>query len=138
MAPTEGSILSNFLLLPAPLPTFITLQKFAELFPKSQREHPQIKLLYRELQYLRGLQTDEVKRNIAQEVKRGERQQREVVKARRTTEKHEMEDIDGREIEMETEVKLLYNSTFVEANSDSYVDQPRISLRPIRIHLPAS
>ncbi|KAI9869898.1 MAG: hypothetical protein M1830_004951, partial [Pleopsidium flavum] len=103
MAPTEESILSNFLLLPAALPTFITLQKFTELFPKSQRSHPQIRLLYRELQYLRGLQTDEIQRNIAKEVKRGERQQREVVKVRRKTEKHEMEGIDVREIEMETE-----------------------------------
>ena len=108
MAPTEESILSNFLLLPAPLPTFITLSKFTELFPRAQRSNPQIKLLYRELQYLRGLQTDEVKGNIAQEVKTGHKQQKEVAKARRRVERHETEGIDSREIDMEVEVALPY------------------------------
>jgi len=108
MAPTEASILSNFLLLPAPLHTFITLQKFTELFPRPQRSNQQIKLLYRELQYLRGLQTDEIKENIAQEVKTGSRQQKEVAKARRKTERHETEGFDSREIDMEIEVKLPY------------------------------
>lgn len=106
MAPTEASILSNFLLLPAPLHTFITLQKFTELFPRPQRSNPQIKLLYRELQYLRGLQTDEIKGNIAQEVKTGSRQQKEVARARRKTERHETEGFDGREINMEIEVSF--------------------------------
>lgn len=110
MAPTESSILSNFLLLPAPLHTFITLQKFTELFPRPQRSNPQIKLLYRELQYLRGLQTDEIKENIAQEVKIGSRQQKEVARARRKTERYEIEGFDGREIDMEIEVELLYTT----------------------------
>lgn len=108
MAPTEASILTNFLLLPAPLHTIITLQKFTELFPRQLRSNPQIKLLYRELQYLRGLQTDEIKENIAREVKIGSRQQKEVARSRRTTERHETEGFDGREFEMQIEVKPLY------------------------------
>ena len=116
MAPTEASILSNFLLLPAPLHTIITLHKFTELFPRPQRSNPQIKLLYRELQYQRGLQTDEIKENIAQEVKEGSRQQKEVARARRKTERHETEGIDGREIDMEMEVKPLYTRHGDEAD----------------------
>ncbi len=106
MAPTEASILSNFLLLPAPLPTIITLQKFTELVPKPHRSNPQVKLLYRELQHLRGLQTDEVKRNIAEEVKLGRKQQKEVVKVRRRAEKHELGGVDGKEIELEGQVRI--------------------------------
>lgn len=116
MAPTEESILSNFLLLPAPLPTFITLQKFAELFPRAQRSNPQIRLLYRELQHLRDLHTDDVEQNVVQEAKRGERQQREVLRVRRKAEKHGLEGMDGREVEMEMEVKLLENSAEGEAD----------------------
>ncbi len=116
MAPTEASILTNFFLLPAPLHTFITLQKFTELFPRPQRSNPQIKLLYRELQYLRGLQTDEIKENIAREIKLGSRQQKEVARSRRKTERHEIESFDGRELDMEIEVKPLYTRVLVEVD----------------------
>ncbi len=109
MAPTEASILTNFLLLPAPLHTFITLQKFTELFPRPQRSNPQIKLLYRELQYLRGLQTDEIKENIAREVKNGSRQQKEVARSRRKTERYVTEGFDGRELDMEIEMTPLHH-----------------------------
>ena len=40
MAQTEGAILQNYLLLPAPLPAVVTLQEFAALFPKSQQAAP--------------------------------------------------------------------------------------------------
>lgn len=115
MAPTEESILDNFLLTPAPLPTIITLQKFTDLFPRSQRSNPQIRLLYRELQHRRGLQTDEVQANIEQEVKQGGRQRREVARARRQGERHELEGMDGREIDMEAMVSMPRNHSAVSS-----------------------
>lgn len=81
MAPTEESILSNFLLSPAPLPTVLSLQKFTELFPKRLRDHPHIRTLYRELQQVREHDMDRVNENIDQETQQGERQKAELRKA---------------------------------------------------------
>lgn len=105
MAPTESTILTNFLLPPSPLPTILSLQKFTSLFPKAQRSNPQVKYLYRELQHLRALDIDEVKQNIVREVKVGEKQRREVIRARRRADKVEVEGFDEREIEMEAQVR---------------------------------
>ncbi|KAL9118069.1 MAG: hypothetical protein Q9187_005389 [Circinaria calcarea] len=104
MAPTESTILTNFLLPPSPLPTILSLQKFTSLFPKAQRSNPQVKYLYRELQHLRALDIDEVKQNIVREVKVGEKQRREVVRARRRADKVEIEGFDEREVEMEAQM----------------------------------
>ena len=106
MAPTESTILTNFLLSPASLSTIITLRQFTDLFPSAKRSNPQIKLLYRELQHQRALIIDQVRRNITAEANRGERQRREVVRERRQVELDEMDEEDYREIEMETEVRL--------------------------------
>jgi centromere-localized protein 2 len=92
MAPTELTILSTFLLPPAPLPQIISHKAFTELFPRSQQASPQIKALYRDLQHQRIKLTDAVERNIVIEVKKGIQQQRAVVKARRQSEKEEQED----------------------------------------------
>lgn len=86
MAPSESSILSNFLLPPAPLQTIISLRQFTDLFPRAYQSNPAIPKLYRELQHQRAIDTDDVKRNIAAECKRGERQVREVARARRRDE----------------------------------------------------
>lgn len=86
MAPSESSILSSFLLPPAPLQTIITLRQFTDLFPRALQSNPAIPKLYRELQHQRAIDTDDVKRNIAAECKRGERQAREVARARRRDE----------------------------------------------------
>ncbi|KAJ5432244.1 uncharacterized protein N7458_011400 [Penicillium daleae] len=83
MAPSEESILSNFLLSPAPLPTVLSLQKFTELFPKRLRSHPHIRTLYRELQQVREHDMDRVNENIDQEIRQGERQKAELRRARR-------------------------------------------------------
>ncbi|KAF2096730.1 hypothetical protein NA57DRAFT_78326 [Rhizodiscina lignyota] len=104
MAPTESTILSNFLLPPAPLPAIISLRKFTELFPASQRCDPQIAILYRELQHQRAMDTDDVKRNITAEVKRGEVQRREVVRARRRADNVELEGLNRTELQMELEL----------------------------------
>jgi len=96
--PTESTILTSLLLPPAPLPTILPLQKFTALFPPSARSHPQIPLLYRDLQHQRALDIDTVRRNIAAEVKRGEGQKREVARQRRREERDVgvgMEGIEG-------------------------------------------
>jgi len=92
MAPTETTILSTFLLPPAPLPAIISLKAFTELFPRAQQSSPQVRLLYRDLQHQRAQVTDAVAYNIAAEVKRGNAQRRAVVKARRTAEREEQDD----------------------------------------------
>ncbi|KAL2071477.1 hypothetical protein VTL71DRAFT_12712 [Oculimacula yallundae] len=92
MAPTEATILSTFLLSPAPLPTIISLKAFTELFPRSQQSSPQIKALYRDLQHQRARLTDTVTRNIGAEVKRGNGQRRAVIRARREAEKEDQDD----------------------------------------------
>ncbi|KAI9753269.1 MAG: Iron-sulfur assembly protein 1 [Chaenotheca gracillima] len=106
MAPTEASILSTFLLSPAPLPTVLSLRKFTELFPRSQRSNPRIPALYRELQHQRAMVLERVKKNIATEARRGELQRREVVKMRRKSEREELgfDEHDAREMEMEVEL----------------------------------
>jgi centromere-localized protein 2 len=106
MAPTEATILTTFLLPPAPLPSIISLKAFTELFPKSQQSSPQVKALYRDLQHQRARLIDDVERNIAAEIKRGNAQRRAVVRARREAEKEEQDD----EADVETAVsKYLQN-----------------------------
>lgn len=131
MPPTESAIFANFLLSPATLPNILSLTKFTDLFPKAQRSNPQIALLYRELQHIRALDTDEVQRNIAQEVKRGQRQRREVVKVRRKAEREDMEGVDMREIEIETEVMGLRPPSPAVAGSELSSDRSFLALRPI-------
>jgi centromere-localized protein 2 len=83
MAPSETSILSNFLLPPAPLPMVVTLAQFRRLFPRPTRDRPAVKALYAELAHQVSLGVDEVKRNIAAEVRRGVALRRQVRDARR-------------------------------------------------------
>ena len=80
--PTEQTILSQTLLPPSALPTVISLKAFTALFPSSLREHPEVPILYRNLQHQRNLDLDHVRNNIATEVRRGELQQRELAKTR--------------------------------------------------------
>jgi centromere-localized protein 2 len=83
MAPSETSILSNFLLPPAPLPMVVTLAQFRRLFPRPTRDRPAVRALYAELAHQVSLGVDEVKRNIAAEVRRGVALRRQVREARR-------------------------------------------------------
>ncbi|PGH27272.1 hypothetical protein AJ80_00982 [Polytolypa hystricis UAMH7299] len=101
MAPSEESILINFLLSPSPLPTVITLEKFTELFPKRLRAHPQIRVLYRELQHLRTQDIDLVQENINKELRRGERQKQELRNAKAATGVSGMNRHDAMEIDMD-------------------------------------
>ncbi|KAM5441975.1 hypothetical protein MferCBS31731_002804 [Microsporum ferrugineum] len=81
MAPSEESILTNFLLSPSPLPTVISLEQFTKMFPKRLQSHPQIRTLYRDLQYLRAQDIDLVQENIQAEIKNGEKQKEELKNA---------------------------------------------------------
>lgn len=86
MAPTESTILTNFLLRPAQLPSITTLAQFTSFFPSAQQSSPEIKRLYRSLQSQRATLTDAITNNIAVEEKRGKILQRAVVYSRRRDE----------------------------------------------------
>jgi centromere-localized protein 2 len=92
MPPTEQTILSTFLLAPAPLPTILPLAQFIALFPRSEQSSPEIQRLYRSLQHRRALLTDDVAQNIEDEVKRGNAQRRAVARLRRAEERGGIDD----------------------------------------------
>ena len=112
MPETEQIILSKFLLSPAPFPSIISLEKFTDLFPTSQRSNPQVEHLYRELQGLRSLYIEDVKRSISREVKRGERQRHQVVKTRRQGAYVESEPVEGRAKGAQIEVRASRSRSF--------------------------
>ncbi|OKL59842.1 hypothetical protein UA08_04772 [Talaromyces atroroseus] len=104
MAPSEESILGSFLLSPASLPTVISLQKFTELFPKRFQSHPQIKVLYRELQELRSQDMDLISEHILDEVKAGEQQKADLLEAAKETGVAGFGDADHREMNLDVEL----------------------------------
>ncbi|ESZ92871.1 hypothetical protein SBOR_6734 [Sclerotinia borealis F-4128] len=97
MPPTEHTILTIFLIPPAPLPTIITLQSFTNLFPRSQQSSPAIRTLYRDLQHQRAKLVDTVTTEIEREVRRGKTMERAVVRGRRADERVVQDD----EVEIE-------------------------------------
>jgi centromere-localized protein 2 len=104
MAPSEESILGGFLLSPASLPTVISLQKFTELFPKRLQSHPQIKVLYRELQELRSQDMDLISEHILDEVKAGEQQKADLLEAAKASGVSGFGDADHREMNLDLEL----------------------------------
>lgn len=100
MAPTEETILSVFLLTPAMLPSIITLNAFLEMFPRSVRSSPKVRQLYRDLQLQRAQLSDQVAREIATEVRRGNAQRQVVVRVRRSGKREDQDD----EVDIETAV----------------------------------
>ena len=92
MAPTEHTILTNFLLAPAALPSVVTMSSFKSFFPRAEQSSPEIKRLYHALQNNRSLLTDNIAENIELEVKRGNAQRQAVVRARRSAEKNALEE----------------------------------------------
>ncbi|KAL7624164.1 hypothetical protein AAE478_005721 [Parahypoxylon ruwenzoriense] len=104
MATNEATILRSYLLLPARLPTIISLQEFTSLFPKSLQASPQIRALYRDLQQQRNAVVDAVSQNIDGQVRQSKALRREAIKARREAELEEQDD----EIEIE---RMLFGST---------------------------
>ncbi|KAL4803648.1 Cnl2/NKP2 family protein-domain-containing protein [Aspergillus unguis] len=104
MAPSETSILSNFLLSAASLPTVMSLQQFTELFPKRLRSHPHIRVLYRELQQIREQDMDIVNENIDKEVRQGERQKTKLRKSIAETGVDGADFNDQREMDMDVQL----------------------------------
>lgn len=92
MAPTESTILNNFLLVPSQLPAIVSLEEFTNFFPRSQRSSPLIRALYRDLQSQRNELVDSVASNIEAEVKRAKGLRRAVARARREAESQEYDD----------------------------------------------
>ncbi|KAL4887070.1 Cnl2/NKP2 family protein-domain-containing protein [Aspergillus karnatakaensis] len=112
MAPSETSILSNFLLSAASLPTVMSLQQFTGLFPKRLRSHPHIRVLYRELQQLREQDMDIVNEHIDKEVRQGDSQKAELRKAITET------GVDGAELDDQREMNMdvqLFGPTSVSS-----------------------
>ncbi|TRX92755.1 hypothetical protein FHL15_006429 [Xylaria flabelliformis] len=97
MAPTEATILRNYLLLPSRLPSIISLQEFTSLFPKSQQSSPQVRALYRDLQQQRNALVDAVSASIDAEVKQAKALRRTIIKTQKESEYEEHDD----EIEIE-------------------------------------
>ncbi|KAJ8119300.1 hypothetical protein O1611_g10637 [Lasiodiplodia mahajangana] len=104
MAPTEATILRNYLLLPSRLPSIISLQEFTSLFPKSQQSSPQVRALYRDLQQQRNAVVDAVSASIDNEVKQAKALRRTIIRTRKEGEFEEQDD----EIEIE---RTLFEST---------------------------
>ncbi|KAH8697686.1 Cnl2/NKP2 family protein-domain-containing protein [Talaromyces proteolyticus] len=104
MAPSEDSILNNFLLSPASLPTIISLQKFTELFPKRLRSHPQIKVLYRELQELRSQDMDGVTEHILEQVEEGGKQRADLLRAAKASGVNGFSEDDRREMSLDLQL----------------------------------
>jgi centromere-localized protein 2 len=105
MPTKEASLLTDFLLAPAALRHFITLEQFSEIFPRSQQDNPAIKSLYDELQRLRHEDVEEVRANIAAEIKRSRPLRREVARARRE-EDYKAAGVDFGALDMEVQVLL--------------------------------
>ena len=106
MAPTitESSILTSYLLEQASLPAFVPFAQFQAMFPPQQRSNPQVKLLYRDLQFLRTVDRDEVQGNIAAECKRGDRTKVEMLRQLQAESKGQGELGDEREVEMDMQL----------------------------------
>lgn len=102
MAPTETTILVNYLLVPAQLPAIISLREFTELFPRAQQSSPHVRKLYRDLQAQRNETIDHVASNIEDEVKRGKEMRREIRRSKRDAENPEYDD----EVDIERAVRV--------------------------------
>lgn len=77
----ESTILSSYLLTPATLPQILSFSQFQALFPSSYRSRPQLKSLYRDLQFSRSVDVDLVRQNVIAECRRGARQRLELLRA---------------------------------------------------------
>ncbi|CAK7206213.1 hypothetical protein SEUCBS139899_009000 [Sporothrix eucalyptigena] len=82
MAPSESSILEQFLLAPSQLPTILPLDDFVALFPRSLQSSPQVRALYRDLQRQRSAVVDAIAADIDDEVARGRVLRRHALRAR--------------------------------------------------------
>jgi hypothetical protein len=104
MSSQELSLLKNFLLAPAALRDFLTLQQFTEIFPPAQRSSPAIRELYVEISRLRQQDIEDVRQNITDEVKRSKQLRREYARERRHRDDANVAGLDLVALRMEEEV----------------------------------
>lgn len=104
MAPTESTILTNYLTVAAKLPAILTLEQFASYFPKSQQSSPHVRSLYRHLQHQRNTTVDNVSQNIEREEKLSRAMRREAARARKEVAQ------DEPDAELEIERALFANA----------------------------
>jgi hypothetical protein len=107
MSSQEAKLLSDFLLAPAPLRDFMTLRQFTDIFPRSHRENPAVKDLYRELHRLREAEIEVVRNDITKEVKRSRQLRRAYAQERRRTEDAHAAGIDPVALQVEEEVGIF-------------------------------
>jgi centromere-localized protein 2 len=108
MASQEASILSEFLLAPAALRHVLSLKQFTDIFPAAQRSNPAIRELYQELHRSRERDIETVRQNIANEVKRSKKLQREMARERELDDRGAVAGLDPVALEMEQEVLSLH------------------------------
>lgn len=141
MAPSESSILNHFLLQPAPLPAILSLQTFTDLIPKGQQNNIQIKSLYHNIKSERAFSLEQIKHNIDQECKRGERQMRPVIKARRQAEKLVIKGANIMESDVDDEVdihtKPVVSKLYGSRSHRSPIQKPFFLRKTVCIHYQA-
>ncbi|KAK0634518.1 Cnl2/NKP2 family protein-domain-containing protein [Bombardia bombarda] len=113
MAPTESTILTNYLLIPAQLPAIISLKEFVELFPRAHQSSPHIRSLYRDLQSQRNVLVDSVAEEIDDEVRHGKALRRTIIKTKREAESQEHDD----EIEIE---RILFGPSHASSRPEKH------------------
>jgi hypothetical protein len=104
MSSQELNLLKNFLLAPAALRDFLTLQQFTEIFPPAQRSSPAIRELYVEISRLRQQDIENVRQNITDEVKRSKQLRRDYARERRHRDDANVAGLDLVALQMEEEV----------------------------------
>ncbi|KAF2708452.1 hypothetical protein K504DRAFT_382112 [Pleomassaria siparia CBS 279.74] len=104
MSSQEITLLNNFLLAPAALRDFMTLQQFTEIFPPAQRSSPAVRELYAEINSLRQEDMDHVRQNIQAEVKRSKQLRREYAHERRLRDDTNVAGLDLVALKMEEEL----------------------------------
>ena len=128
MAPSETSILEQFLLAPAQLP-ILSLEDFAALFrakavskssAKGKAVHPLIRALYRDLQRQRGAVVDSVAADIEDEVARGRLLRRYALRERLRADAQEDAAADD-ELQIELLLRKGGDDTNTKRNNDSLI-----------------
>ncbi|KAL2265736.1 hypothetical protein VTJ83DRAFT_6836 [Remersonia thermophila] len=114
MPPTEHEILTQYLLVTAQLPSIVSLQEFAALFPRALQSSPSIRGLYRDLQSQRNAVVDAVAQSIDEEARQGRAMRRAVIQARR----RDAERLEERDEEVEIE-RMLGNWSDAHRNNNS-------------------
>lgn len=108
MPSREATLLTDFLLAPAPLRNVMTKTQFVKLFQK-QAANPAVPAMYRELHELRERDIATVGQDIADEVRRSTRLKKQYAQQRRQLEDAHVAGLDPVSLGMEQEVRILHH-----------------------------